>query len=134
MEIISYIQNWTQNRFIERYELKEKVLTINDLNSNIKLANGVAFFYSIYAAGQIQSVNNLQGEFLTAETTTDYYMLKNMIEIKDFGTFQSVKCNFLFTAENSVKFNLNVGQANSLFTTITNLHINYLYLTELANE
>lgn len=134
MDLLAYIKKWAENRYIERYELKDKVLTINDVNKNVKLANGTAFIYEIYAAGQITSVENLNGEFIVAETATEYYNLKNMVEIKDFGTFQAAKVNFIFSTENSVKFTLLAGVSNALFQTITNLHIKYMYLTKLANK
>jgi len=134
MNIFEYIQQYAKNQgFGERYVLKNKFLSLADLNKQQQMSGGVAFFYHAEILGEIRDVSNLndQNGCLTFDSPTDFYNLTNILMVKDYNTIQRAECDFIFTADNVCQFNIVQG-ANCLFDTIYKASIYYMYLTPSA--
>lgn len=126
--VFDYIKNYAKVHGIEDYKLKTNVLDKSRLNQVLTLSNNVAFFFKIFAEGEILDWNDIEKDFLTVETPTDFWNIGNIAEIVDFGNIQKAEADFIFFAENSVKFNLSEGLSTSMFSVIKNLCIQYVIL------
>lgn len=129
MDVLDYIKNYADTHGISNYKLKCKYVTKAELANVLQLSGGVAFFYRIFAEGEITDKNQLQKKFLEADTPTDFWDLSPVVEVVDFGTLQKVETDFIFTADNTLKFNLFEGTANAMFSSIINFCALYMYMT-----
>lgn len=128
MNVFEYIKQYATIHNIKNYFLKSKFLQKDHAGHNIQMSGGVAFFYKVFAEGDIANVADLQKKFLQVETPTDFWDLSPVVEVKDFGTLQKVSTDFIFVADNTIKFNLFENTANSMFNQIYNFCAQYIYL------
>ena len=131
MNVYDYIKNYAKVHGIKNYSLKPKYLNKADMANQLPAAGGVCFFYHVYAAGEISDVHNITKTFLKVTTPTDFWDISRLITIKDYNTIQAAECNFIFTVDNTVNFELFEGTAASIFDTIYNMCVEYVYLTPL---
>lgn len=131
MNIYDYIANYAKTHGIENYTLKSKYVTKSDLANVMQFSGGVAFFYRVFAEGTIADISQLQKKFLEVDTPTDFWDLSPVAEVVDFGSLQKMQTDFVFTADNTLKFNLFEGTADSIFANIVNFCAQYIYLAPL---
>lgn len=131
LNLFDYIKFYADFHKIEKYTLKSKYFSINDILKTQKFSGGVAFFYEVFAAGEIANISDLNKNFLTISTPTDFFNFNDLIEVEDFGTLQQVKSNFVFTADNIINFDLKQGTEDALFQQVYNFNAKYIYLTPL---
>lgn len=134
MNVFDYISNYAKAHNIKNYHLKSRYITKADTATRMQLSGGVAFFYRLFAEGTIADISNLGKKFLEIDTPTDFWDLSPVVEIVDFGAIQKVCTNFIFSADNTLDFKLYEGTADAMFSNITNLCAQYLYLSPLTVE
>lgn len=133
MNVYDYIKNYAKTHGIENYTLKSKYATKADVGNVMQFSGGVAFFYRVFAEGEITDINQLQKKFLEVNTPTDFWDLSPVMEVVDYGSLQKVETNFIFTADNTLKFNLFEGTATSMFQSVKNFCALYVYLSPLPS-
>lgn len=131
MNVFDYIKNYADTHGIRNYTLKSKYCTKADTANVLQFSGGVAFFYRVFAEGEIVDQAHLQKKFLEVDTPTDFWDLSPVSEVVDFGTLQKVETNFIFTADNTLKFNLFEGTTDAMFNAVTNFCALYIYLAPL---
>lgn len=131
MNVYDYIKNYAQIHGIENYNLKSRYVTKADMAARMQFSGGVAFFYRLFAEGEITNIANVGKKFLEIDTPTDYWDLSPVVEIVDFGTIQKVCTDFIFSADNIIDFKLFEGTADAMFANITNLCAQYIYMSPL---
>ena len=134
MNVYDYIKNYAKFHNIENYDLKSKFFTKNMISETLLFSGGVAFFYKLFAEGEITATANLQKKFLEIETPTDWWDLSPVVEITDFGSLQKVSTDFIFTADNTLDFKLFEGTEDAMFAKINNFCAQYIYLTPLPEK
>lgn len=134
MNVFDYIKNYAKWHGIKDYKLITKILNKGQLSQVLTLTNNVAFFFKIFAEGEIQQVSDLTKDFLSIVTPSEIWDLSPVIEIADFSTLQKVTTDFIFAAENSVSFELSEGTSNSMFSSITNFCAQYILLIPINYE
>lgn len=131
MDVYDYIKNYAAFHGIERYNLKAKYVTKAQLAETMQLSGGVAFFYKLFAEGEIIDQSSLVKKFLEINTPTDFWDLSPVVEVVDFGTLQKVQTDFIFTADNTIDFTLYEGTADAMFNNVVNFCALYMYMTPL---
>lgn len=128
MNVYDYIKNYAITHGIEDYTLKCKYVSKADVANVLQFSGGVAFFYRVFAEGEITDKNQLQKKFLEVDTPTDFWDLSPVAEVVDFGTLQKVETDFIFTADNTLKFNLFEGTTDAMFANVINFCALYMYM------
>lgn len=131
MNVFEYIKQYAQVHGIKNYFFKSKYLQKQHAGRTVQMAGGVAFFYKIFAEGDIANAADLTKKFLQVETPTDFWDLSPVAEIEDFGTIQKVSTNFIFMADNTIKFKLFENTADAMFSNIYNFCAQYIYMFPL---
>lgn len=133
MNVYDYIKNYAEAHGIKKYALKNKYITKADAAKTLQLSGGVAFFYRIFAEGEITDIANLAKKFLQV-STPEFWDLSPVVEVTDFGTLQKVHTDFIFSADNTVNFTLFEGTADAMFQSITHFCALYMYLIPMQEE
>ena len=128
MNVFDYIKNYAATHGIKDYTLKCKYVSKADVANVLQFSGGVAFFYRVFAEGEITDKNQLQKKFLEVDTPTDFWDLSPVAEVVDFGTLQKVETDFIFTADNTLKFNLFEATADAMFANVINFCALYMYM------
>lgn len=134
MNVFDYIKNYCEYHNIKRYLLKSRFLTKRDIDETVKMSGGIAFFYKLFAVGEVDYYNNLFKNFLQVETPTDFWDLSNVVMISDNGTLQKVETDFIFVADNQINFKLFEGTDDAMFSNIKNFCAQYFYLIPLPDS
>ncbi len=132
MNVFDYIRNYAKAHGIDNYNLKSRYITKADTVTRMQFSGGVAFFYRLFAEGEITDISNVGKKFLEIDTPTDYWDLSPVVEIVDFGAIQKVCTDFIFSADNTLDFKLYEGTADAMFANITNLCAQYIYMSPLV--
>jgi hypothetical protein len=133
MNVYDYIKNYAAVHGIENYTLKSKYVTKLDAAQTLQFSYGVAFFYRVFAEGEITDISQLQKKFLQVNTPTDFWDLSPVVEVVDYGALQKVQADFIFTADNTLDFTLFEGTADAMFANIINFCALYIYLAPLPS-
>lgn len=134
MNVYDYIKNYAATHGIKDYTLKCKYVSKADVANVLQFSGGVAFFYRVFAEGEITDKNQLQKKFLQVDTPTDFWDLSPVAEVVDFGTLQKVETDFIFTADNTLKFNLFEGTTDAMFASVINFCALYMYMAPIRLE
>ncbi len=134
MNVFDYISNYAKAHGIGSYNLKSRYITKADTATRMQFSGGVAFFYRLFAEGTIADISNLGKKFLEIDAPTGFWDLSPVVEVVDFGQIQKVCTDFIFTADNTLDFKLYEGTADAMFSNITNLCAQYIYLSPLSTE
>lgn len=129
--VFDYIKQYAKNHGIKNYFLKSKAIDKAHAATRLQFSGGVAFFYKIFAEGDIAQVGDLSKKFLQVETPTDFWDLSPVVEVTDFNTLQKVSTDIILAADNTIKFNLFEGTVDAMFTQIYNFCAQYIYLLPL---
>ena len=132
--VFDYIKHYAENHGIKNYFLKSKAIDKQHATGRVQFSGGVAFFYKIFAEGDIAQVADLSKKFLQVETPTDFWDLSPVVEVVDFNTLQKVSTDIIIVADNTINFNLYEGTADSMFQNIYNFCAQYIYLLPLAQN
>lgn len=132
--VFDYIKQYAQNHDIKNYFLKSKAIDKAHAATRVQFSGGVAFFYKIFAEGDIAQVADLSKKFLQVETPTDFWDLSAVVEVTDFNTLQKVSTDIILAADNTIKFNLFEGTADAMFTQIYNFCAQYIYLLPMDDK
>lgn len=133
MNVFDYIRNYAAFHGIKGYSLKSKYVTKADLGKTLQFSGGVAFFYRVLAEGEIANRDQLTKKFLEIDTPTDFWDLSPVVEVVDFGTLQKVQTDFIFSADNTLDFNLFEGTQDAMFDNIINFCALYMYMSPLED-
>lgn len=133
INVFDYIKHYASTHGIQNYILKSKAIDKQHAAGRIQFSGGIAFFYKIFAEGNIASVNDLQKKFLQVETPTDFWDLSSVVEVVDFNTVQKVSTDIVLAADNTINFNLYEGTADAMFQQIYNFSAQYIYLLPIPN-
>lgn len=133
LNVFDYIENYCKVHKIRTKSFKSCVLTKDNITENLTFAPGIAFFYRTRVVGEIQNIANLSNPFMIVETPTDIWDFSKIGEVHDDGVLQRVESDFIFTADNTMKIDLQEG-ANCLFNTINSLQMFYIYVSILPDE
>lgn len=133
MNVFDYIRNYAAFHGIKGYSLKSKYVTKADLGKTLQFSGGVAFFYRVLAEGEIANRDQLTKKFLEIDTPTDFWDLSPVVEVVDFGTLQKVQTDFIFSADNTLDFNLFEGTQDAMFDSIINFCALYMYMSPLKD-
>lgn len=132
--VFDYIKQYADNHDIKNYFLKSKAIDKAHAAGRVQFSGGVAFFYKIFAEGDIAQVSDLSKKFLQVETPTDFWDLSPVVEVTDYNTLQKVSTDIILIADNTINFNLYEGTADSMFQTIYNFCAQYIYLLPLGQN
>ena len=133
MNVYDYIKNYAKTHGIKNYALKCKYITKADTAKTLRMAGGIAFFYKLFAEGEIADAANIVKKFCEVITPTDFYDLSPAVEVVDFGTLQKVSTDFIFTADNTLNVKLYEGTADAMFANITNFCAMYMQLIPMRD-
>lgn len=135
INVFDYIKHYAQNHGIKNYFLKSKAIDKAHANAGqVQFSGGVAFFYKIFAEGDIANTADLAKKFVQISTPTDFWDLSPVVEVVDFNTLQKVSTDIVLVADNTINFNLYEGTADSMFQTIYNFCAQYIYLLPLPEN
>lgn len=129
MNVYDYIKNYCLIHGIKNYNIKCKYITKAQINETFQFSGGVAFFYKVFAEGEITDISQLSKKFLEINTPTDFWDLSPVVAVKDFGALQKVDTDFIFTADNILKFTLFENTVDAMFSNIVNFCALYMYVT-----
>lgn len=127
MNVFDYIQAYADAHGISDYSVKSKILTLDDFATVQTFAPGVAFVHKIAVTGEINTVDDLNKQFLTAATNSDYYDFGKIGVISDFGSMQKNESDFVFDCDNRLTLDLKSG-ANAMFAKIFSAQLHYIYM------
>lgn len=134
MNVFEYIKNYADFHGIKDYTLKSKFVTKPQLSETLQLSGGVAFFYKLFAEGEITDIANIGKRFLEVDAYPDFWDLSPVVELVDFGAIQKVCTDFIFTADNTANFKLYEGTEDAMFTNVNNFCAQYMYLSPLPGK
>lgn len=134
MNVYDYIKNYADFHGIKAFNLKCKYVTKADLAKTLQFSGGVAFFYRLFAEGDIADTANIAKKFLEVSTPTDFWDLSTVVEVVDFGALQKVQTNFIFTADNTLDFRLYEATSDAMFASVTNFCAQYMYMTPVPGK
>lgn len=133
VNVIDYIKNYCDVNNITRWSLKNRVLSKKDFSLRLSFAPGIAFFYRLYAVGEIADLHDISKEFLTVTTPTDFYDFKHIAEFVDCGQLQIAKSDFIFSVVDMMNINVFENTPNAAFRSLIDVQLHYLYLTDLSS-
>lgn len=127
LNVIDYIKNYAQSHGIADYELKQRIITLEQFSKSHSFAPGVAFFHKLIITGDILNVADLAKPLLTADTVSDFFDFSKMVTVADFGTVQRVESDFIMSCDNMLTLKLSQGEG-AMFENIYSAQLLYIYM------